>query len=139
MKKIQNRLSGYSLFELLLTLTLIAVISTLAYPAYQQSILHIRRIQAKTALYKIMYQQERFYTRNASYMPFSAASPSPDNKVFVWWSGENPQSSFYEISATACNQSNIRSCILLTASPGTSRVNSHFSDPVCDKLISGRV
>ncbi|WP_105530180.1 type IV pilin protein [Solimicrobium silvestre] len=130
-EKHHNFRRGFTLMELIITISIIAIIAALAYPSYQDSVRKTRRAEAKTALYSIMQQQERFYMQRNTYSAFSSTT---SNNPFKWWSGERAADSFYELKAEACTGKNLNECVLLTAIPGTENVMSSFTDPVCGNL-----
>ena len=127
--------SGFSLIELMTTLAIIAILAAVAYPSYQDSVRKARRAEGRAALMQLMQQQERYYSQNNSYIAFSSSSTDAGGKSFKWYSGDSPEHSAYEISGAACQNENIRDCVQLTASPGTSKVNASFKDAVCGKLM----
>jgi type IV pilus assembly protein PilE len=131
MKKNDNR--GFTLVELMVVVAVIGILAAVAYPSYQDSVRKTRRAEGRAALMRLMQQEERWYSQNSSYIIFSSAS----SNGFNWFSGDNAVSSSYEIAATACSapdDTSIRNCVLLTASPGTGRVNPGFRDTECGSL-----
>ncbi|MBC3933625.1 type IV pilin protein [Undibacterium curvum] len=126
--------NGFSLIELVIVVAILGLITAFAVPAYQSHALKTKRAEAKTALVKLMLQEEQFYTQNNSYIVFSQSSTDAAEKKFTWFSGATAPVSNYEIKATACTGDVIQSCVLLTAMPGTINVNKAFSDAVCGNL-----
>ncbi len=125
---------GFTMIELMIALTILAILAAIAIPSYQESVLKAKRTEGRAALMKTMQQQERYYSLHTTYLAFSSASIAPDEKRFSWFSGENAQSSFYEISAQSCKERSLRECVLLTALPGTDKVNTQYRDSKCGKL-----
>ena len=128
------RSAGFTLMELLIALTIVAVLGAIALPSYRAAICKVKRAEGKSALLKVMQQQEQVYTQRTAYVAFSASSHDPDSLQFKWFSGDSPATSAYEIEAVPCSGSHIESCVMLVAHPGTSQVNSNFSDPQCGNL-----
>jgi type IV pilus assembly protein PilE len=60
--------------EVLITISIMALLAAVAYPSYQGQISKIRRTEAKQALLKVSQQLERCYTRYRRYNP-----PYPDD------------------------------------------------------------
>jgi type IV pilus assembly protein PilE len=55
---------GFSLLELLITVTLLSILFTLAYPVYTHHLVHVRRAQAQVALLDISTRMEEYYAAN---------------------------------------------------------------------------
>ncbi len=128
------RVRGFTIIELMIALFIIAILAAIAFPSYQESVLKTKRTEGRAALMKTMQQQERYYSLHTTYVAFSSTSTDANEKRFSWFSGENAESSFYEISAQSCEDQSLRDCVLLTAQPGTSKVNAQYRDPKCGKL-----
>jgi type IV pilus assembly protein PilE len=126
--------SGFSLIELMITVAIIGILASLAYPAYREAIRKAKRAEARAALLQLMQQEERFYSQNTRYIAFSADSSEADERKFKWYSGDDAATSAYEIMAKACDNETIQNCIMLTATPGTGKVNATFQDPICGSL-----
>lgn len=125
---------GFTMMEIMVTLLILAILAAIAFPSYQESVLKAKRTEGRAALMKTMQQQERYYSLHTTYLAFSSTSTDANEKRFNWFSGENAQASFYEISAQSCKDKTLRDCVLLTAQPGTGKVNAHYRDPKCGKL-----
>lgn len=122
---------GFTLIELMIVVAIVAILAAVGYPSYQDSIVKTKRAEGRAALMEIMQQQERFYTQNNAYFPFD--STTADNK-FKWYSGDGATGSSYEIKAAACTGDDIANCVMLTAMPGTAKVNAGYKDPKCGDL-----
>lgn len=125
---------GFSLFELMAVLVIVAVLMSQAMPAYQQHIIRTRRGEGQSALMTLMMQQERFHSQNNTYIAFSAGSTEPEARLFQWWSGARPERSAYELEGKACDGELISQCIQIVATPGTAAVDSGFRDEDCRAL-----
>lgn len=122
---------GHTLLNLVIVLFIILILMAIAYPSYRDSVLKVRRAEARSALLSVMLQQERFYTQHNTYSTFtSETSSSP----FQWWSGNSVDSSYYEISAKACPGKSLNQCVLLTATSDSPKVR-HVDDPICGDLM----
>ncbi|HYD81740.1 MAG TPA: type IV pilin protein [Paucimonas sp.] len=130
-----SRPCGFTLIELGIVLVIVAILATLAYPSYLEFARKARRAEARAALFQLMQQEERFYSQNTRYVAFSADSSDADARKFKWYSSDSPSSSAYEITASACRDDTLQQCVMLTARPGTARVNAAYRDPVCGDLI----
>ena len=58
---------GFTLIELMIVMTIIAVLAAIAYPNYQEFLLKSGRSDGHAKLTQIMQAQERFYSQNQSY------------------------------------------------------------------------
>ncbi|MDY6829387.1 MAG: type IV pilin protein [Pseudomonadota bacterium] len=58
---------GFSLMELLIAVAIVGILATIAYPAYQDSVMRSRRADAKIALTQAAAQQEKRFTETSSY------------------------------------------------------------------------
>ncbi len=126
---------GFTLIELLIVMVLALVLSAAAFPAYTEFAVRARRTEAQAALYLLMQQQERYYSRHGTYLAFSADATDDDARAFHWWSGRDAASSAYEIEGKACDGETLAECIQLVARPGTARVDGTFRDAGCETLI----
>lgn len=123
---------GFTLIELMVAIAIMGILASVAYPSYIESVRKAKRVEGRAALLQLMQQQERIYSQKNSYEAFSAAAEN--NGKFKWFSANAPASSAYEIRGEACSGEVIGNCVLLTATPGTSKVDANFQDPLCGTL-----
>lgn len=126
--------AGFSLIELMTVLVIVAVLGAIALPSYRYAICKVKRAEGKSALLKVMQQQEQVYTQRTAYIAFSAQSSEPEQRQFKWFSNETPAASAYEIEAQPCTGMHIADCVQLIARPGTAKVNQHYVDQQCGNL-----
>jgi type IV pilus assembly protein PilE len=64
-----NRLAqrGVTLIELMVVITVIGILASIAYPAYSEHIARARRAEAKGLLYDVLQRQERFFSVNGTF------------------------------------------------------------------------
>ena len=129
-----RKLAGFSLIELLVTIAVVGILSTLALTTYSVSIKKAKRVEAKGALFKAMQQEERFFTQNNSYTEFGKSSTDPNASAFSWYSADSPHKSSYELNAVACKDSAIQYCVEIVAVPGSANVDRNFQDIECGKF-----
>ncbi|MGB1309884.1 MAG: type IV pilin protein [Leucothrix sp.] len=58
---------GFSLIELMMTVAILGIISTIAVPSYMAYVTKSKRTEAKTELLRIAQLQESYYVQNLSY------------------------------------------------------------------------
>ncbi|MFZ2293483.1 MAG: type IV pilin protein [Polaromonas sp.] len=111
--------SGFTLIELMIVVAIVAILASIAYPAYSNSILKGRRAEGRTALAELMQQQERYMTQNNAYYAFSnaAGTTTPASVPFKTFSGDTPAKTAYYLSASACPSSTISECVQVSATP----------------------
>lgn len=126
---------GFTLLEIMVVLAIVGILAAIAYPSYLGAVRKAKRAEGRAALMQLMQQQERYYSQNTSYISFSSASTDIREKQFKWYSGDQEASSAYEISGQACDGETINNCVMLTAMPGTAKVNAAFTDEACQSLI----
>ena len=128
---------GFTLIELMITVAIVGILASIAYPAYTEAVLKGRRAQARTALLELAQQQERYMTQFNCYLPFTTnaafagnatagcdgtAASKPASVPFKVFAGESQAQAVYRLSASACTGSGganlaINECIELTATP----------------------
>jgi type IV pilus assembly protein PilE len=69
----RNKLKGFTLIELMITVVIVGILAAIAYPAYQNSVTQSRRADAQGALTQLNNAMERTFTENNTYMPGSTA------------------------------------------------------------------
>ena len=120
---------GITLIELMIVVAIIAIITAVAYPSYQDHIRKARRTEGKSALLKALQLQERFYTAEQTYtlnlVPLFGAAAAPVR------SGENPATGNYEITAEEDPGvgKDLKTGVLLRAKPV-----APFTDAECGEL-----
>jgi type IV pilus assembly protein PilE len=98
-----KKLRGFTLIELLIVVVIIAVLSMIALPAYQDHVRKTRRTQAKTDMLEISQMLEREFTLNRSYAGFPVGtynrSPRTGTQYYRITYTPTPLGDTYEISA----------------------------------------
>lgn len=105
---------GFTLIELVITVTIIAIVAGIAVPSYTSMIQKSRRADAKTALEEASAKQERIYVETGGYTNDVSRLVSNDDGV------SSPEG-YYTISVAnadcsrTVNGSTLYSCFSLTA------------------------
>ena len=81
---------GFTLLELMITIAVVAILTTIAYASYQSFVVKTRRSAAQACLMQAAQQMERHYTTALSY----AAAPAPGGACITELNG------FYTFSFT---------------------------------------
>lgn len=108
--------AGFTLIEVLVTVTVIAIIAAIAIPSYNQYIIKARRVDARSVLTKLLADAEQFRTMNNRY-------PTP-NEI------PNPQPTYYSITAYPCASGG--DCIEIEANARTG--SSQEKDTLCRRM-----
>ena len=112
---------GFTLVELMIALVIVAVLASIAYPSYLDSVRKGRRAEAFTALSTLQQAQERWRSNNASYtttLANTATSGTPPNGLGV---ASTTSSGFYTVSVGSASATGYTATA--TASSGTSQAN----------------
>ena len=98
-KRLHHRDDGFTLIELMITVTIIAILAAIAYPAYTDQIRKGKRAECRSGLLQSMQQQERYYTQFNKYADFANGAATAKTKAF---SGDSLAASACSIAAVQC-------------------------------------
>jgi type IV pilus assembly protein PilE len=117
----RRRHLGFTLVELMITVAIVAILASIAYPSYRSAVLKGRRAQARTAILELLQQQERYMTQNNRYLFFETdpqGVTTPDKVPFKTFAGDAPEGTPYRLSAGACTTTlDATECVMITAKP----------------------
>lgn len=124
--------SGFTLIELMIVIVIIAVLGTIAFPSYQDSVRKSRRSEAKTTLAALAASQEQYFLTYKSYTSsLLGVGPTTENGHYtIGVTLVSPRA--YTITATPQGgQANDAKCLNFTLNQaGTKGVSG--SGPVAD-------
>lgn len=106
-----TRPNGFTLLELLIVVAIMGILTSIALPAYQNSVLRSGRAEAKTELIQVASDQERYFSNFNTYVD----DATPLNTPVVADRDRTTQNGFYTISVSACAGGAISTCFLATA------------------------
>ena len=107
-----DRYRGFSILELIAAIAILAILTSLALPIYQQHAQKVRRLDGQNKLIEIMHRQQSFFANNLRY------SEQLDDELglAVKNGGIYSDSGFYTITAKVC-ENNLNVCVRLEAVP----------------------
>ena len=115
-----SRIAGFTLIELMIVVAIVAILASIAYPSYRDSVLKGRRAEARAGLADLLQQQERYLTQRNTYLEITDASAA--SAPFKTYSGDSPSGAKYQLRADQCTNSagsalNFNECIRVYAVP----------------------
>lgn len=90
---LSRKSQGFSLIELLIVLTIVAILASIAIPNYRQHIVRARRDDAKAALVDLATRLEQFYVSHHSYAKATIGSGTDTDVLANFFSPEH----FYQL------------------------------------------
>jgi type IV pilus assembly protein PilE len=127
--------TGFTLLEMLITIAIVGILASVAYPSYLAQVRKGRRADAIHGLAQVMQTQERWRANNPNYASNSLlTTPWPDGlgissttagAYYTLTISDDPSGAAYTVSAVARgNQAGDTACITLTATIDKGTVTS---------------
>jgi type IV pilus assembly protein PilE len=121
------RRRGFTLIELMITVAIVAILASIAFPAYTSQVRKGKRAEGKAKILTAQQRLERYYTDNSTYTTDLAPLFGLAAAATVYSGDNNDSSSPYTI--TSAPLGTIAAGYTLTAA-----VNGGFTDPDCGNL-----
>jgi len=81
--EVMNKVTGFTLIELMIVIVVVAVLAAIAMPSYRQYVLRTHRTEAKRTLLNVAVAQEKFYLHNNTYAGPSALEIAPPSGLGI--------------------------------------------------------
>lgn len=120
---------GFTLIELMIVVAVIAILSMIAYPAYQSQVIKGNRAEGKSAVLKTAQALERYFTVNNTYVAGATANcvnPAFTTLGMPAYSGDDCAGSKYDMTIVA-GAAGITTSFTVKATPRS-------PDPECGNL-----
>ena len=121
-----NKVNGFTLIELMVTVAIIAILAALALPSYERYISKSNRVDATTEIMKLAAAQEKYYLQNNSY-----ATEAQLANFITGGSTLETQSGYYGVAVSSANY---QQGYLLTLTPLTTK-RQYAKDTDCRNII----
>lgn len=110
--------SGFTLVELMVTVAIIGILASIAYPSYVEYVRRAHRADAQAIMMENAQYMERYFTTNGTYV---GATPLPKP--------QSPESGAARYNITAPAATLLATSYIIQAVP-----TGAFSDPLCGTL-----
>lgn len=118
--------SGITLLELMMTVAIVAILASIAYPSYQDQVRRSNRTEAKAELMKAAQELEKCYTMSSKYTGCAAGAAitatysTPNGRYKIAEGAGGIKDTTFEVTATAIGpQVKDEGCATLTMNEKT--------------------
>jgi type IV pilus assembly protein PilE len=119
---------GLSLIELMITLVVLAILATVAFPSYERMVRSARRSDGQAAAHAVALAEQRFFTANGRYTDVSAASifADPASPFLKACATGNCSEKEYYAWAVATSNNSLAFTVTVTPLAGKSQANDSY-------------
>lgn len=123
---------GFSLIELMIVVVIVAILGTIAYPSYQQYVLHSHRVEAKAMLLNAANRQETYFMDFNQYASSAAALNISENSDSGFYHLViSAAGSTYALTATASGaQGSDQDCIIFSVDQNGTKSAKNVSNAI---------
>jgi type IV pilus assembly protein PilE len=111
--------AGFTLIEMVVVATIVAILAAIAYPGYQEHVRKSRRTDARNILLEAAQRQERFYTERNQYT--TALGDGGLNFSPMTGTTYRTPDGFYDLTLATTTAAGRVSTYVLTATPVTGK------------------
>jgi len=121
---------GFTLIELMITVAIVAILSMIAVPGYNNYITKSNRTEAKNALAELSNKQEIYFLQHDTYS--DQIDVDEDGLGLGYGSLFTQPNQFYKLSVKACDSGSFETCYEIRAKASKKKNNRQFkSDLKC--------
>lgn len=90
--------SGFTLIELMIAVVVVAILTTIVYPSYQEHLVRGKLAEAPSGLSEMRMRAEQYFADNRTYTDFACTSPS--QATYFQFTCDIPSAATYTLTAT---------------------------------------
>lgn len=104
MKTLLRKKNGFTLIELMITVAIVAILTSIALPSYQSHVTSTRRTTAQACLLELTQFTERYYSKSMTYVGATLPTSECSTNMamhYIFAYAAAPTATAYAITATA--------------------------------------
>jgi len=130
---------GFTLIEMMITVAIVGILAAIAYPSYTSYVAKGNRAEGRSAVIKMLQDQERWFTQRNTYVVIDETKTAGD--VLKNFSGDSRATSKYFVGARQCGTTALNQCVEVYAVPqfggGDSQVGTLTSQSTGARSCTG--